>query len=291
MATEPSDLERKLIMDVCREYRHWAPEQPSAPRFERMLGGGLSNRSVVLRGTSARWVLRLASTAMQSVDRKRELACHRVAAERGLAPAVRFADPARGLLLTDFIGDDPAVPGDDRGCLLRLATLLRSIHRLPARGPALASPAVLRRAREGIPPESPPAILIDAHWERFAAAGQRCRESDIPAVLCHNDLLSANRLHRDGRMLAIDWEYAAPGDAFFDLAVCASQLSAQAAESLLSQYLERPATVRERQQLSDQMLIYRGIEACWLQQRMPDARETHQSLESLGQMLGEPKTR
>src|SRR5690606_24301184 len=64
----------------------------------------------------------------------------------------------------------------------------------------------------------------------FAESLQDCREklsplldeiSTIPveSVLCHNDLLRANRLYSRGKLWALDWEYCAMGSPWYDIAV------------------------------------------------------------------------
>lgn len=247
---------------VCLAYRSWAPGESRAPDVGETLSGGRSNLSVLLRGTRKHWVLRVPrGPAPPGVCRRRELAIHRHAAAAGLAPAPVYADPATGLLVTPRLA--PAA-GDDIG---EIAALLRSIHALPAIEAATASPldgpCQLRHWRERLGPADPLARLPQATLVALADACTRVSAGAPARVICHNDLLHANRLMCAGRLVAIDWEYARCGDAFFDLAVAASEYAPDQRERLLVRYLERPPTRDERRHFDDQRLVYLAIAACW----------------------------
>jgi thiamine kinase-like enzyme len=65
-------------------------------------------------------------------------------------------------------------------------------------------------------------VQAPAAYDEAIEAADRIRSAfdaaPIPVVPCHNDLLNANFLVRDGRVLIVDYEYAGMGDPFFDLA-------------------------------------------------------------------------
>ena len=224
------------------------------------------------------------------VCREREERFHRRAAAAGLAPAVRYADAAAGLLVTEFLDSD-ALPADTVGrqhmngsaayahprdavALAAIAGLLRDIHRLEATpgeraafGPVLDSAERLDEWRRSLTMTDPLPQSLGSTDLRDAV--RRVSSSAITPVPCHNDLLAANRIVHCGRSYAIDWEYACLGDPYFDLAAAASELEASQRSRLLTLYLDREPADAERQRLADQLLIYRAIAACWYAAQSP----------------------
>ena len=270
MATALPDAARAACEHVCLSWRRWAPGERRAPIPTRLLTRGHSNHAVLLRGEHGRWVLRVgAAKPPLGVCRERELAVHRRAAAAGLAPPVRLADPAAGILVTDYLERDraaaargrnkePAGPGgegslEDPGAI---AALLRDIHGLTetstdamALGDVLNSAERLARWRLALA-DGDPIARSDAE-DDLRDAVARVASSPCQPVLCHNDLLGANRIAHRGRLHAIDWEYACPGDPFFDLAAVASELDDSQRELLLERYLARMPQDEERRRLAD----------------------------------------
>ena len=274
MATAVSAQQRRLIGELCRGFRAWAPrDETRPPRPRGLLGGGFSNLNVLLAGTRRHYVLRIARGAARGVDRRREARLLRAAAARQLAPAPLLCDPRRGLLITPFLACDRTRDSDPA----QLATLLRRIHRLPCRGPRTDAAAQLALYRRRLPAADPCARLLQGAGPLLAQAAAQARASAAPPALCHHDLLRANRCRSGRRLLALDWEYAAPGDPFFDLAVCASELSEAHTAALLAHYLGGPPAPAQRRRLAAQSLLYAALEAAWWRlhgapsERLPDA--------------------
>jgi thiamine kinase-like enzyme len=63
----------------------------------------------------------------------------------------------------------------------------------------------------------------------------------------------------------IDWEFAAPGDALFDLAVVVQhhELGNDLAGVLLQAYLGRPPTTTEQSRFGAQRAFYRDLLSLW----------------------------
>ena len=287
-------------------FRQWAPAEPQAPRVEGVLATGHANVTILLAGTGGRWVLRLApGTAPLGVCREREAAIHRLAAAAGLAPPLRYAEAHTGCLVTDYL---PAAPQGDEASraaprkrstsdmksasrqtrIAPIAHLIRRIHGLVpvddgnARyGPALNSVAQLSRWRRSLAGKDPLAALDPQDRATLDAAAARLEADRAEPVLCHNDLLAPNRLLRAGGLIAIDWEYACLGDAFFDLAVVASEFEDAEVAELLQSYLQRAPAEGERQRLHDQQLVYGAIASCWYAAQDAAAAELGASLDAL----------
>lgn len=158
---------------------------------------------------------------------------HRLAAKAQLAPALRYVRGDLGTLVMDYIAPPPkgskdhTGPTSDKGPGLgvvtsqSLATLLNGIHAIAVTGQALDLQAQLgvytqRALARGVPKEE----LVNPNHPGLQAAIMQLA-ADTP-VLCHNDLHSGNVLPTHQQLVAIDWEYAGIGSAYFDIA-CAAQ--------------------------------------------------------------------
>ncbi len=188
------------------------------------LPGGLSNEGLVVETADGRFAVRLPSPGWIRLDRDNEIAAHRTAARAGLAPAIVYADAATGLLVTRWLPGRAWTLADMHapGQLVRIGALLKSLWSLPP------PPAVFDDGR-----------LADRLWARYvrlAAADGAARSmraafvterSTLVAGLaradfCHFDLVAANILD-DGRLRLVDFEYAAAGDRWLDVAMlCAA---------------------------------------------------------------------
>ena len=273
MVSPLSPRERRLIREMCAAYRHWAPPgERNPPALLRPLPGGFSNRSVLLAGERQHYVLRIGSRRSRpGVERWREARFLTRAAAAGVAAQPLYCDPRRGLLITAKLRCEP--PGPD--ALPALARLLRRIHQLPCAGEPMNSARELDRYRERLDPKGACAMLLRRGADLLNAARERCRRSGLAPRSCHNDLLRANRCWTDAGYMALDWEYAAPGDPFFDLAVCASEMNADEGAALLLHYLGRKPRTDEGEHFVAQGLLYAALEACWWQcyGREADRRE------------------
>ena len=226
------------------------------------LPGGESNDSWLLAWGGHRLVLRLdgLDPAAPGLDRAEEVALQGAAAAAGLAPTPRFGGV--DLLVSDYAGGpvndadrnrrgsvdagpDPADPA-------ARARLLRAIHALQVPARRLVPAAYLRacEARAGTVPTALPALARE-HCAALAAPG------DDP-VLCHNDLTGANCLRHRGRLLAIDWEYAARGNRWLDLARAAGDCGAA-----VEAYLGRSPTGEERGALAAARALLPYLDALW----------------------------
>lgn len=259
-----SSLEDALAL-VNAHRRAWSPAADPGPvaLATPLLPGGTSNRSFLVHAGSATWVLRLdgIDPERNGIDRDTEFRLQAAAADAGLAPRPRFCDAAAGVLLVDYLAPDSGPAGDNTA---EVARLLRAVHQL-----AVAAPRLYLEDRV-------------AHYEALVrttcgkAVGNRlaslspalrgaCRRLDgdsEPAVVCHNDLTPANRLSHRGTLYALDWEYAACGSRWFDLAVAAA--GRVEARALLDAYLQRPATAPELAMFARARLVASYVELLWL---------------------------
>jgi aminoglycoside phosphotransferase (APT) family kinase protein len=180
------------------------------------------------------------------------------AASAGLAPPALYSDPAAGVLVYPYLEPDAAGPA--RASISELAGLLRRIHEQPPLAPVMDL-----------------AERIDVYGQRLrdealtgwrAPARALCRElaelGEAP-VLCHNDLSDDNLVRHGGELCALDWEYAACGSRWFDIAAAVELRPALAVQPgpLLAAYLRRPPGGRERRALGVARRLYRYLAALW----------------------------
>ena len=163
----------------------------------------------------------------------------RAAAAAGLAPDVIAVDAEAGILLTDYRAAArvwSAADAREPRNIERVAALLRELHALRVRAPAFAAESIAR----GYIAELSAGVYVGR--TRFDAGEQawvdelleRARHYDAaypPTVLCHNDLVSANVLD-DGRLVLVDFEYAARSAPVLDLANLAAMNDYGARERL-----------------------------------------------------------
>ena len=278
-------LERTLA-----QWRQWRCETPleSQPDIRAVLGQGLSNFSILV-GSEQDFVVRIdgISPASNGLNRQSEWRTLEDASEHKLAPAPRYFNPELGSLVSDYLPPDPTQPDQPE----QVATLLRRIHRLPARHHRLdLAERVLRYEKQlEHRQESLPRQLVESA-PLLAELQETLPLAQEPAVLCHNDLLRANRLWSDGELWALDWEYCAMGSAWYDLAIVIGEdgVDSTWGESVLRAYLERTPSAIERELVHAYGCVYRYLEILWYlaqQKTPPDAsflqRRTNALVEAL----------
>ena len=230
------------------------------------LHGGLSNRTFKVTHRDTDFVLRLDAThtgAFQ-LNRGLEAAINRNAATAGLAPQVVFADPAAGILLSEYLHGKiwSRLSFDDYRNLDALAESLRRVHALPLCGVLLNVKAVAGFYAGKLPSA-----------EGSYAFARRCEEiiAGMPesgrVCCCHNDVIAQNIIATP-KLKLLDWEYACDNDPLFDLAsvVAYHDLDQALADALLDAYAGG-ADGELRERLSEQIRIYDAIHWLWLANR------------------------
>jgi aminoglycoside phosphotransferase (APT) family kinase protein len=238
-----------------------AVPRPSTPPV--LIHAGEVNEIWRVEQGAATWALRITAPALLQLNGQRpgEPVILARAAAAGLGPALRAADPAAGLLLVRWVPGVPVVEGDlaHPPTWLELGTLLRRVHALPlpdTHVPTLSLSGVITRY----------ATLAGAAADPLAAeALQRAARLDPgPVVICHNDPGIANVILRPTAGL-LDWEYAAPGSAFMDLAAvrCQPGASDWGFKLLLQAYSGGGASREAEALLPEWCRLYRNIVALW----------------------------
>lgn len=216
------------------------------------LAGGALNRSFRLRADSHDLVLKLAGEAAPALgaSRRAEFVMQAMAAGAGLAPPVVLADEARGFIVSRHAsgGMPAAADMQDPRLLARIGAWIARLHALqPPAGLAVVdfgerAAGYLARLQAQAPEPS-----VERMARELAA-----RRADLPRparlAACHHDLHHRNFIDDGRRLLAVDWEYAGPGDPAADIAACVGyhRLGDAGVDALLGGYGESGLGLRER---------------------------------------------
>jgi thiamine kinase-like enzyme len=184
--------------------------------------GGLTNQSYRLRADDRDLVLRWPGpAASRYVDRRAELINIRKLAALDLAPALLAADPKSGWYITRFETGAHALTGSDFSdpqVLCEVIALLTRLHRSDIRFPFQQG---LFTAMDLYIALAPTERMLDLR-RRLKPVETALQRNRMPLVPCHIDPSPANFLRQeDGKLLLIDWEFAAMEEPLWDLAAAA----------------------------------------------------------------------
>ena len=275
MAQElPASADSPRLKRVLSQWRQWQAPLTAEPVPERKLGG-LSNDNYLVSDGEHRHVVRLNNDRFElDVNRQLELQVMAHISDRDFAPQVVFA--SGDCLVTTYIDGvhpecpDPAAMGE----------LFARIHATNIDTPLSLDPYLhLERYMSRV--TRPPRVLQTAF--KAIMSGRSSMPSAL--CLCHNDLLAANLLDTGEGLVAIDWEYARPGDAAFDMAVVVQtyDFDEGAVARMLSAY---GAADSMAARIGHYVDVYALVEICWWLIRGRDVTSLSPLIEKLTARLG-----
>ena len=277
--TLPRPIQLKLEQTL-GQWRHWQCEVPlkAPPQVQRLLGQGHSNYSVLVSQERA-YVVRIDGIRPRDhgLHRQAEWRALHAAHREDIAPRPCYYNPELGALVCEFLSEDEsAEPGPSE-----VAQLLRTIHRLPGTHHRLDLPDRINRYERAIVPgKDGTSARLPAMRVGVLACLQRRLANAGGQVFCHNDLLRANRICTHGSLRAIDWEYSAMAEPWYDLAVviCGDDLPEPDKDALVEAYLGRRPDDGEDHALRDYAVVYHYLELLWyLAQAHPAMDEPRQT--------------
>ena len=157
------------------------------------------------------------STRLTDEAFSQELTIWSMAAQDGLAPRIVYADEEEQAVICERVD---AIERPDSG--KALGTLCRQIHALPCVSHRLTLASDIEHYLEQLP-----AHLADPWRAAMQTAGAEKALAKLAAdtlYLCHNDLTPGNLMSDGTNLIAIDWEYAAMGSRYFDVAIAGEAL-------------------------------------------------------------------
>ncbi len=236
------------------------------------LTGGLSNNSFLLQVGNEQLVLRLPNQVHDNIwlDNANELAVHSNAANMGIAVNIVYAEPEQGILVTRYISDAICMPENVNllGFIELLARLLKQVHVLEPPVTILNPEQRVQHYLSKLEQQakfdlnklnyfiSPMYRLMKQEWQQ-----------SYVHCCCHNDLVLGNILHHNHYLLLLDWEYAALGNPYFDLAALTLNFNMTHIQSrhLLMAYERDVLSLKCEQRLISNQAIYLYLELLWYQ--------------------------
>ena len=204
-------------------FRQWDVVQPltQAPQLTSETLQGSAHRARVITAQcgnlTQRFILRTPRPAADPLgfSPQHQFACLQAAAAHGLAPRPVWQSPAGDSMVMEYVESDAHLVAND------LIRLMRGVHLLQPIGAPLD-------INERISHYHSVALGNGVSEEQLIAPGlsevkrlSHALEQDRQ-VMCHNDLHPDNVRKCALNVLALDWEYAAPGSAYFDVAAAIS---------------------------------------------------------------------
>jgi aminoglycoside phosphotransferase (APT) family kinase protein len=216
-------------IDLIPEYRRHIARSALAATFGHTpvaalqpVTAGASALSYRLEVAGRAYLLRMESSRRDEVrNPHRSYLCMQAAAEAGVVPAVRYADPVTGVAIMDFVLEQPlsTFAGGASRLMRALGELVARLQAIPAFPPVGDYPTMvghllgqLLDSRMFVPG------LLDPHREGFERIREACPWGKETLVSSHNDLNPMNILFDGERLWFIDWETAYRNDPLVDVA-------------------------------------------------------------------------
>ncbi len=230
---------------------------------------GITNRNFRVDIGGESFVVRLSGkdTELLGIDRTVEWEAARAAAAAGAAPEVFAFLPELRCLITKYVEGSP-IPEENLqrpDVLWKVVASIKGIHGVPRIPGSFSAFRVVEDYREVA--ERRGVRIPEAYEAAHRRAGEieaAFARAPMERRSCHNDLLNANFLMLDDRVVIVDYEYAGMGDIFFDLGNFSinNGLSEEAQEILLRLYFgEVKPAITARLKLMRIMSDFR--EAMW----------------------------
>ncbi len=217
-----TDENAGTVVEALRNLDDFRQASAETCEIERL--GGLTNLVYRVETGGRAVVVRIPGKGTEDyIDRAVEIHNAKVAAGTGIAPAVLWADPSSGVMISDYIADTvtmtPALFASRAGAPARAGTALRALHRAP-------SPFRFRfelfsmiddylevlSTKESDLPEGYRDVVAEA-----APIKALLRDQPGDLVPSHCDPLCENFLDDGKRMWIVDFEYSGMNDALWDL--------------------------------------------------------------------------
>ena len=139
------------------------------------------------------------------------------AADAGLAPKLVYVDELNEVVICQR-AHQPQISVDAE----TLGRLCKQIYALPTAAPRLQLRADIKNYLDAMS-ETGQSAWQSAMLACNADEALSLLERDTP-YFCHNDLTAGNLMSDGRQLIAIDWEYAALGSRYFDIAIAAGSL-------------------------------------------------------------------
>lgn len=209
------------------------PETAEQEVSLKLIRQGVANRVYQLQIGDKKWAVKcLGPAKFSAVNYPQIKSIQDQLAQQGLAPKVAAFDATKRIWVENWI----ETPLSHKPDIARLGHALSRIHNAEVKSPTLALLSCWQHYIEQLPTRQQRGFARERD-QLQPVITQRSEYQDF--CFCHNDL-SYSHLVGAELNLMIDWEYAAVGNRYFDLAACAliNQLSSQQGLTLCASYAE-----------------------------------------------------
>lgn len=222
---------------------------------------GLTNKSWVVKRSDGALVIRVPfeHSDQLKIDRDNEAIILNIVSEEGIGAPVLFCDPKESLLITQYIEGSVWQPADahKKENIIKICALLKKLHALepPQNIQTTYYSEVLKYYWD----------LLKVQYDQTLLPLAEKLDQTRQTALCHHDVNHFNVIEDGKKLWLIDWEYAALGDPYFDLAslACYNQYHPSEIKILLESYFEvlTPAITKRFEEVCQ---IFKAIETLWL---------------------------
>jgi len=211
------------------------------------LSGGLTNENYLVEADGERYVMRLpgASTDLLSIDRANEVHNTKAAAETGIGPRVLEHLPDLDVMVLEFI-PGATMSAETLQSVHMARRMAESFRRLHSASRFLRDFNMFRLIETylGIVAEHQ-VTIPHGYRDRLPVVAEIERAVSVhalPAVSCHNDLLSENFIDDGAALRIVDYELSGNNDPCFDLGNTAQEaiFGDDLREVLCEAYFGRP---------------------------------------------------
>lgn len=263
------------LLNILADWQQWQLcEQPASAEQIKAMPEGLTNQAFLLQLDSGKYVLRIASSNSEKLDINRyaEFQIHQCLAQAGLTAKIRYKAPDNSYWLRDYVAGRSLTADDLTMPNLRLMVqTLKQVHQLPIPNniPTLSIEEKAEHYWHQIEKNYSPSLLTVRSDLQQNLAG-------FPAgklSLCHIDPTPANWIQTaSGELVLLDWEYAAIGHPWWDIAALLQQapLSQSEQQELLNSYGIQPdQNWRLAQAQMDYMtVLWYGAQGYWAEDKL-----------------------
>lgn len=266
------------LLNILADWQQWQLcEQPPTAEQIKAMPEGLTNQAFLLQLDSGNYVLRIASSNSEKLDinRHAEFQIHQCLAQAGLTAKIRYKAPDNSYWLRDYVEGRSLTAADLTMPNLRLMVqTLKQIHQLP----------VLLET---------PQLKIEDKAEHYWQMIEKNYSADVLKLrpelqhnlagfptgklsLCHMDPTPANWIQTaSGELVLLDWEYAAIGHPWWDIAALLQQapLSQSEQQELLNSYGIHPDQnwCLAQAQMDYMTVLWYGAQNYWAENKLKQA--------------------
>lgn len=201
----------------------------TSPLALAQVAGGASGALTYRVEAAGRPYLLRMETRRDGYRNPHQYTCMTTAADAGIAPPLRHADPAAGVVIMDFLPQRPLheYPGGQANLLRDLGNLFARLQATP-RFPLVGDGYLGNLSRMLAHLRGSGAFaagLLDSHLEGLERIRAVYPWDETALVSSHNDPNPGNILFDGERLWLIDWETAYCSDPFTDIAIVADNLA------------------------------------------------------------------